>query len=136
MTRRKFTSKFKTKVVLEALKERQTTQELAQKFDITSQQINLWKREFLSEAEAVFDKGTTSKKSESAAAIKSLIQDACIEHQPEKLQFLTDGGSENVNSIVSDFINSPDIPTKHIVAQKDMVFSNSMIEAVNKTIKH
>lgn len=64
MTRRKFTSKFKTKVVLEALKERQTTQELAQKFDITPQQINLWKREFLSEAETIFDKGTTSKKSE------------------------------------------------------------------------
>ncbi len=39
MTRRKFTSKFKTKVVLEALKERQTTQELAPKFEITPQQM-------------------------------------------------------------------------------------------------
>jgi transposase len=35
MTRRKFTPKFKSKVVLEALKERQTTQELAQKFEIS-----------------------------------------------------------------------------------------------------
>jgi len=34
MTRRKFTSKFKTKVVLKAQKERQTTQELAHKFEI------------------------------------------------------------------------------------------------------
>jgi len=48
MTRRKFTSKFKTRVVLESLKERSTTQELAQKFEIAPQQINLWKREFLS----------------------------------------------------------------------------------------
>ncbi len=32
MTRIKFTSKFKTKVVLEALKERETIQDLAQKF--------------------------------------------------------------------------------------------------------
>jgi transposase len=54
MTRRKFTSKFKTKVVLEALKERQTTQQLAQKFEISPQQINLWKREFLSQADTVF----------------------------------------------------------------------------------
>ena len=35
MTQSKFTSKFKKKVVLEALKERQTTQELAQRFEIT-----------------------------------------------------------------------------------------------------
>ncbi|ADF51334.1 hypothetical protein [Zunongwangia profunda] len=40
MTRRKFTSKFKTKVVLEALKEREITPELAQIFEITPQQIN------------------------------------------------------------------------------------------------
>lgn len=64
MTRRKFTSKFKTKVVLEALKERQTIQELAQKFEITPQQINMWKREFLKDADAVFSKGEKSKKSE------------------------------------------------------------------------
>ena len=53
MTRRKFTSKFKTKVVLEALKEQLTTKEIAQRFDISVQQVNLWKREFLSEAEIV-----------------------------------------------------------------------------------
>lgn len=64
MTRRKFTSKFKTKVVLEALKERQTVKELAQKFEITPQQINNWKRDFLKEADTVFSKGEKSKKSE------------------------------------------------------------------------
>lgn len=64
MTRRKFTSKFKTKVVLESLKERQTTQELAQKFEITPQQISTWKREFLKDADSVFSKGSKSKKSE------------------------------------------------------------------------
>ncbi len=56
MTRRKFTSKFKTKVVLEALKERETAKELAQRFEISPQQVNLWKREFLSQAESVFTK--------------------------------------------------------------------------------
>lgn len=57
MTRKKFTSKFKTKVVLEALKERMTNQELARKFDIHPQQISTWKREFLNGAEEVFSKG-------------------------------------------------------------------------------
>jgi len=74
MTRRKFTSKFKTKVVLDALKERDTMQVLAQKFDITPQQINLWKREFLSQAESVFDKGKTSKKSESEQKEDQLLK--------------------------------------------------------------
>ena len=64
MTRRKFTSKFKTKVVLESLKERMSNQELAQKFDIHPQQISTWKREFLAGAEDVFAKGKKNKKSE------------------------------------------------------------------------
>ena len=60
----RFTSKFKTKVVLEAMKERQTVKELAQKFEITPQQIGIWKRDFLKEADTVFSKGEKSKKSE------------------------------------------------------------------------
>ena len=86
MTRRKFTSKFKTKVVLEALKERQSAKELAQKFEITPQQINLWKREFLSEAESVFDKGSTSKKSESEEKEDRLLK--VIGQQKVELDFL------------------------------------------------
>lgn len=57
MTRRKFTSKFKTKVVLELLKERYTLAELAQKFDVAPQQLSNWKREFLNNADSVFEKG-------------------------------------------------------------------------------
>ncbi|NGX85371.1 DDE-type integrase/transposase/recombinase [Aequorivita sp. KMM 9714] len=80
--------------------------------------------------------GYRIEKSASAIAIKSLVQNACLQHKPDKLQFLTDGGSENVNSVVSNFINAIDIPIKHLIAQKDVVFSNSMIEAINKIIKH
>lgn len=76
------------------------------------------------------------EKGPSAMAIKSLIQNAYLKYQPEKLQFLTDGGSENVNSTVAKFINSVDVPINHLIAQKDVVFSNSMIEAINKIIKH
>ncbi|SLK02029.1 transposase, partial [Salegentibacter salarius] len=74
MTRRKFTSKFKTKVVLEALKERQTVKELAQKFEITPQQIGAWKRDFLKEADTVFSKGEKSKKSEAEEKKDQLLK--------------------------------------------------------------
>jgi transposase len=54
-TRRKFTHVFKTEVVLEALKERYSLAELAQKFDLHPNQILQWKKEFLSKANTVFD---------------------------------------------------------------------------------
>ena len=61
-TRRKFTSKFKTKVVLELLKERSSLAELAQKYELAPQQLSNWKREFLNGAEDVFEKGSKNKK--------------------------------------------------------------------------
>ena len=65
MTRRKFSSKFKTKVVLEALKERMSMSELARKFELQPQQIVQWKKEFLSSAEDVFEKKSKDSRSES-----------------------------------------------------------------------
>ncbi len=64
MKRRKFTSKFKTKVVLESLKERQSLSELGQKYELAPTQISKWKKEFLANAESIFDNGTKSPKSE------------------------------------------------------------------------
>ena len=52
--RRKFTADFKTKVVLEALKERNTIEELARKYELHPNQIHTWKKEFLSKASSVF----------------------------------------------------------------------------------
>ncbi|MEM9299375.1 MAG: transposase [Bacteroidota bacterium] len=63
MTRKKYTSKFKTKVVLEAIKEQYSIAELAQRYELAPQQINLWKREFLAHAESIFDKKGKGKKS-------------------------------------------------------------------------
>lgn len=62
--RRKFTSAFKTKVVLEALSERFTLQELARKHDLHPNQISQWKTQFLANAESVFEKGKTEKSEE------------------------------------------------------------------------
>ncbi len=55
-TRRRFTAAFNAKVCLEALKERETIEVLAKKFDIHPNQINSWKREFIQKFESVFDK--------------------------------------------------------------------------------
>jgi|GEM_PF-6845845 len=43
---------------LEALKERETIEALAKKYDIHPNQINTWKREFISKSETVFEKST------------------------------------------------------------------------------
>jgi transposase len=53
-TRRKFSSSFKAKVVLEAIKERSSLQELASKFEVHPNQISIWKREFIENADLAF----------------------------------------------------------------------------------
>ena len=55
-SRRKFTSAFKVKVALEALKERETASELAVRFELHPNQISQWKKEFLENAEQAFIK--------------------------------------------------------------------------------
>lgn len=54
-TRRKFDSAFKTKVVLEALRERDTLSGLAVKYDLHPNQISQWKQEFLENSTLVFE---------------------------------------------------------------------------------
>ena len=53
-SRRKFSSDFKAKVVLEAFKERSTIEELARKYELHPTQINLWKKEAMSKLSQVF----------------------------------------------------------------------------------
>jgi transposase len=48
--KRKFTSEFKLKVILDALSEKQTLSELSQKYQLHSIQISLWKQDFLNKA--------------------------------------------------------------------------------------
>jgi len=52
------------------------------------------------------------------------------------VQLIVDGGSENNNSVVDEYVNSPGISIKKIIAQQDIIFSNSMVEAVNKIVKY
>ena len=60
-SRRKFSSDFKAKVVLEALRERTTIEELARKYELYPTQINLWKKEAVSKLSIVFWKRSRSR---------------------------------------------------------------------------
>ena len=59
---------FKTKVVLEALQERETIQEIGKKYEIHPNQISTWKTQFLSKASNVFEKGITKNDDEKEKA--------------------------------------------------------------------
>lgn len=74
MKRRKFTSKFKTKVVLEVLKERDTVKQICQKYELSPQVVNSWKRDFLAGAESVFTSPSNNKKSESEEKEERLLK--------------------------------------------------------------
>ena len=54
-TRRKFSNEFKAKVAIEALRERYSLSELAQKFEIHPNPIAKWKKYFLDTATAAFE---------------------------------------------------------------------------------
>ncbi|MFB2118515.1 MULTISPECIES: transposase [Parapedobacter] len=86
MSRRKFTSAFKTKVVLEALSERVTIQELGQKHGIHPTQITTWKSQFLKQAPAVFDRPVKDAKSEAQEREEQYLK--TIGQQKMEIDFL------------------------------------------------
>jgi len=61
-SRRKFSAEFKAKVVIEALKERSTIEELARKYELHPTQINTWKKEAVSNMSAVFQTNKTDER--------------------------------------------------------------------------
>ncbi len=72
--RRKFTNEFKAEVALEAIKEKLTMVELAQKYKINPVQIKAWKKEFLENKAFVFG-GDQNK--------KTLDQELKAKHEQE-----------------------------------------------------
>jgi transposase len=57
--RRKLSRSFKTKLVLEALKERLTVSEIAEKYDLHPNQIRTWKKQFLENAGNAFGESSS-----------------------------------------------------------------------------
>jgi len=59
--RRKFTSEYKVKVVLEVLREERTIGEIAASQQINPNQLARWRQEFLEKAPLVFDEPKAAK---------------------------------------------------------------------------
>jgi transposase-like protein len=54
-TRRTFSAQQKTQIAVEALRERQTLSEIAQKFDVHPSQITAWKKQVLDGMQTLFE---------------------------------------------------------------------------------
>lgn len=63
-SKRKFSSDFKAKVVLEALRERETIEVLAKRYELHPNQISAWKKEATANLKHVFERGSRSEPSE------------------------------------------------------------------------
>ena len=87
-TRRKFSADFKAKVVIEALKERNSIEELARKYELHPNQIGTWKKEFLANAALAFssDSDKSEEKIKQETDIEKLY--AKIGQQKVELDFL------------------------------------------------
>ena len=59
--RRKYTSEFKVKIILEVLREEQTLSEIASKYEINPNQLATWKREFLEKVPKVFEESKNDR---------------------------------------------------------------------------
>lgn len=70
--RRTFSTEFKLKVILDALKERDSLSELAIKHELHPNQISKWKTDFLDNAVHYMKKPSASKSDDSAIESKEL----------------------------------------------------------------
>jgi transposase-like protein len=74
MQRKKYTPEYKSKLVLEALREESTVSEIASREGINPNQIQNWKREFIEKSATIFAVSKTEKESEKALAEKEKVQ--------------------------------------------------------------
>ena len=72
--KRKFNSKLKSAIVLEALKGEKTSGEIALKYEIQPHQVNEWKRKFIENIEKMFDKEDLNKEKELNKQIDKLTK--------------------------------------------------------------
>jgi len=77
----------------------------------------------------------------SAEIRRMTIMDAFEKYISQEIQrkctfLMSDGGSENDNSVIAEFLDDKRKKIIQLIAMRDIEFSNSMIEAVNRVIKY
>ena len=70
--RRHFDGKFKTKVVIESLRERKTLSEICKEYDLHPNQISDWKKMVLDELPQLFERGGSAAKKAEVIDIESV----------------------------------------------------------------
>lgn len=92
-TRRKFSSAFKAKVALEAVKNQKTLAELAKEFDVNPVMISQWKAAFLENMSVAFDKGKSREEPDvDAQELYAQIGQLKVENEFLKKSFKRLGG--------------------------------------------
>ena len=71
-TRRRFTSEFKARVVLEALRGDKTVQEIAAKHQVHPNQVSAWKRQAIEGLSEVFSNGADRERQDHDAEVRDL----------------------------------------------------------------
>jgi transposase-like protein len=94
-TRRKFTSEFKSRVVLELLSGERPVTEACREYDLTAQMVNDWKAQFLAAAPQVFEKGAPSSgEAERIAELEQMVGKLTMQLEiAKKASRLLDGTS-------------------------------------------
>ena len=82
-TRRVHSAEFKAKVAIEALRERQSMAELAQKYELHPNQITSWKQEFIEKSSSVFERKSAKAEAEAvdSAALYAKIGELEMEKE-------------------------------------------------------
>ena len=73
--RKSFTSQYKTKVALEAIRGVKTVNEIAQEFVVHPTQVGEWKRELLAQAPSIFDTKRGPKTEDPSASPERLYSE-------------------------------------------------------------
>ena len=73
-SRKNHSPSFKAKVVLEALKEEETTAEIASRYEVHPSQVRTWKRVLLEGASGIFSDGQSQQKKSDEALTAQLYQ--------------------------------------------------------------
>jgi transposase-like protein len=84
-TRRKFSKEFKSKVVIESFKERETLESLAKKYELTPTQISTWRSQAIKNFGKVFQ---TEDSQENESGVDSQILYAQIGELKVQNEFL------------------------------------------------